>query len=309
MGEMIRTTTGDRPAEDFGVVLFHEHLHFSQDFLARLRGDPSVSDFHFDDLGLLTREIVAARDSGVTAIVDAGHDDMGRDLRIVRTLAERSGMPVVLGGGFYLQRIYPARVSEQTEDELATKMLAAAAEEGWGILGEIGTSATITQDERKVLRAVAAVHRATGLSIITHTEREGHAALEQLAILEDAGVDPARVVIGHLGGLPDVSVHRRVIARGASVGFDRVSRGHDPADDLRQARQVAALADAGGLDRILVSGDQGSRREDLVSSGGPGYAKPWTIFAPTLARVGMSDADIHAIFVDNPRRLLAFTPR
>lgn len=295
--------------EDFGVVLFHEHLHFSQDFLARLRNEPPVPEFHFDDVELLTREIVAAGDAGVTAVVDAGHDDMGRDLRVVRALADRSGMPVIIGGGFYLQRIYPPRISEQTEDELAAEMLATATREGWGVLGEIGTSATITPDERKVLRAVAAVHRATGLSIITHTEREGHAALEQLAILEDAGADPGRIVIGHLGGLPDISIHRRIIARGASVGFDRVSRGNDPADDVRQARQVAALVDAGGLDRILVSGDQGSRREDLVSTGGPGYAKPWTVFAPTLARVGMSPADINAIFVDNPRRLLAFTPR
>ncbi|MDR2567276.1 MAG: hypothetical protein LBC97_14680 [Bifidobacteriaceae bacterium] len=309
MGSVIRTTAGDRPPEEFGVVLFHEHIHYSQDFLVRLRGDPPAPGFHLDDLGLMEGEMLSARDAGVTLIVDAGHDDMGRDVGVVRTLAERTGMPFVLGGGFYLQQVYPPRVAQRTEGELTAEMLKAAAEERWGILGEIGTSGTITADERKVLRAVAAVQRASGLSIITHTECEGLAALEQLAVLEDAGADPARVVIGHLGGLPDISVHERIVARGASVGFDRVSRENNPADDIRQARQVSALAEAGWLDRIFVSGDQGSLVGDLVASGGPGYAKPWTIFARALAHVGMSDAEIQAIFVDNPRRLLAFTPQ
>jgi phosphotriesterase-related protein len=309
MAEIIRTTAGDRRPEDCGVMLFHEHLHFTQDFLARLRADPAVADFHFEDIELLTREILAARAAGVTAMVDAGHDDMGRDLGVVKELARRTGLWVILGGGYYLQRLYPPSVSQLSAEQLADDLLAAAQQEGWGTLGEIGTSATITADEHKVLRAIGAVHRATGLSVITHTEREGLAALDQLTALEAAGVDPTRLVIGHLGGLPDTVVHRRIMARGAWVGFDRVSRGHDAADDQRQARQIADLVERGGLGHILVSGDQGSRRADLVVAGGPGYAKPWTVFAPALSQVGLSPAEIRTIFVDNPRRCLAFTPR
>jgi phosphotriesterase-related protein len=310
MAAIIRTTAGDRPPEEFGIVLFHEHIHYSQDFLVRLRGDTPAPYFHLDDVELMESELIAAHDSGVTLMVDGGHNDMGRDIGFIRNLAERTGMPVVLGGGFYLQKVYSPRIAQLSEEELVTELLTTAAEEGWGVLGEIGSSGVITQDERKVFRAVAAAHRASGLSIFTHTEVEGLAACEQLDIFEDAGADLARVVIGHLGGLPDTLLHERILAHGANVGFDRVSRGeNDPADDLKQARQIAALVEAGWLSRIFVSGDQGSLLSDLIVSGGPGYAKPWTVFAPILASVGLSQAEIRTIFVDNPLRLLAFSPR
>jgi phosphotriesterase-related protein len=310
MADIIRTITGDRSPGDFGIMLFHEHIHFSKGFLSKVRGDEPVGGFHLDDIDLVVSEIESAKRAGVTLIVDGGHDDMGRDLGIVRTVSERTGMPIVVGGGYYLQKVYPSRIAESSVESLADEMHAAAQAEDWGILGEIGTSERITPDERKVLQAVARVQRETGLAIITHTEREGLCALEQLSIMEDAGADPARIVIGHLGGMPNTSVHQQILSRGAGVGFDRVSRSENPpGDDLRQARQVADLVGAGWLDHIFVSGDQGSLLDDLIVSGGPGYAKPWTVFGVALTQAGLTYDQIQTIFVDNPRRLLAFTPR
>jgi hypothetical protein len=56
-------------------------------------------------------------------------------------------------------------------------------------------------------------HRETNLPIFTHTGIPGKAALEQLDILEDVGVKPQRVVIGHLGNLVDanVQVHKAIM--------------------------------------------------------------------------------------------------
>jgi predicted metal-dependent phosphotriesterase family hydrolase len=51
----------------------------------------------------------------------------------------------------------------------------------------------------------------------------GKGALEQLDVLESVGVHPARVAIGHLGGIadPDARVQKTICKRGAFVGFDR----------------------------------------------------------------------------------------
>jgi predicted metal-dependent phosphotriesterase family hydrolase len=59
-----------------------------------------------------------------------------------------------------------------------------------------------------------------------------------------------------------------------------------------------ALIEAGFADHILVSGDA-SRS----------YARPLTVFLPKLRAVGASDAVLHRITVDNPRRFLAFVPK
>jgi len=61
-----------------------------------------------------------------------------------------------------------------------------------------GTSLNaITLVEETCLRGAARAHRATGAPLTTHTER-GTMAPEQLAILREERVDPARVIVGHL---------------------------------------------------------------------------------------------------------------
>ena len=79
------------------------------------------------------------------------------------------------------------------------------------------------------------------------------ASLEQLDILEDAGVKPNRIVIGHLGNLIDPSVqgHKAICKRGAFVGFDR------PAGviDDSQVPMIMALIKEGFADNLLFSFD------------------------------------------------------
>ena len=82
-----------------------------------------------------------------------------------------------------------------------------ADEDVLGVFGEIGSWDEITADERKVFRAVGRAHLATNLPIFTHTGIPGKSALEQLDILEDQGVKPERVLIGHLGNLVDTNVY------------------------------------------------------------------------------------------------------
>jgi predicted metal-dependent phosphotriesterase family hydrolase len=122
------------------------------------------------------------------------------------------------------------------------------------------------------------------------------AAIEQLDILEDAGVDPKRVCIGHLGNLndPNVYVHKTICSRGGFVGFDRQGGN----GDANVVPLVIALLDAGFADRVLISGDA-SR----------GYARPVTSFLSKLKAAGADDATLQRIMVDNSRRFLAFVPK
>ena len=90
-----------------------------------------------------------------------------------------------------------------SEDQILQALIRQVDEDSSGAFGEIGSWDEITRDERKVFRAVGRAHVATNLPIFTHTGIPGKSALEQLDILEDAGVEPDRVVIGHLGNLVD----------------------------------------------------------------------------------------------------------
>jgi predicted metal-dependent phosphotriesterase family hydrolase len=248
------------------------------------------------DVDLMAEELAAARREGVACLVDAGHPDMGRDLDFVRQASLKSGLPVVAGAGFYSQPFYPKEVSAMSEEQLVQALIKQADDAPAGAFGEIGSWDEITADERKVFRAVGKAHVATNLPIFTHTGIPGKSALEQLDILEDAGVKPDRVVIGHLGNLVDanVYVHKALCRRGAYVGFDRQGGN----GDAQQVPLVMALIEAGFADHLMFSSDA-SR----------GYGKTLTAFVPKLKAAGASDEILHRIVVDNPRRFLAFVPK
>jgi phosphotriesterase-related protein len=245
---------------------------------------------------LMAQELRDAQHAGVACILDASLEGAGMDLKFIRDAARMSGLPVVKGAGFYTQPFYPKELAGMSESQLTAALIRQADEYPAGAFGEIGSWDDITALERRVFRAVGRAHLATNLSIFTHTGIPGKSALEQLDILEDAGVDPRRVAIGHLGNLtdPNLYVHKAVCRRGAYVGFDRQGSPRDAA----VVPLVMGLIEAGFADHILISGDAFR-----------GYARPITVFAPKLKAAGVDDATLHRITVDNPRRFLAFVPK
>ena len=131
---------------------------------------------------------------------------MGRDINFLRQVSMKSGLPIVAGAGFYTQPFYPKEIATMSEEQIVQALIKQVETDPVGVFGEIGSWDDITADERKVFRAIGKAHVATNLPIFTHTGIPGKSALEQLDLLEDAGVNPNRVVIGHLGNLVDANV-------------------------------------------------------------------------------------------------------
>jgi phosphotriesterase-related protein len=323
-GAIIRTVLKDYAPEELagGATLFHEHFQLAADFGAKFgaataaaraanglppapargggpgrgAGTPAPPDI-MHDVDLMTAEVKKAATEGTIAcIVEAGHAEMGRDVNFVRQVAMKSGVPIVIGGGYYSQPWYPTEIPAMSEDQIFKALIKQVDDDVVGAFGEIGSWDEISKDERKVFRAVGRAHVATNIPIFTHTGIPGKSALEQLDIFEDAGVDPRHVVIGHLGNLvdPGVTVHKQLCRRGAFVGFDRQGGNND----AQQVPMVMALIEAGFADHLMFSADASS-----------GYAKTVTVFLPKLKAAGATDEVLHTIMYDNPRRFLAFVPK
>jgi phosphotriesterase-related protein len=331
-GAVIRTLLKDYRPEELGggATLFHEHMSLGPDFLVRFRqyaaeaqavnrppnAAPSAGqgvvlpppDLSFmRDLALLTEELAIAKREGIACIVDGGHSDMGRDIGVLRQLSSASGMPIVAGGGFYTQPYYPREIGTMSEEQIAQALVEQVEADPIGAFGEVGSWDYMTKDERKVFRAIGRAHLATNVPIFTHTGIPGKSALEQLDILEDVGVDPRHVVIGHLGNLldPNTEVHRAICRRGAFVGFDRQG---GPNDDP-VVPIVMSLIDAGYADNLLFSSDFSNANALKRNNKEMGYAKTLTVFVPKLKKAGASDEVLRQIMNDNPRRFLAFVPK
>jgi phosphotriesterase-related protein len=338
-GAIIRTILKDMAPEELagGATLFHEHMSVAPDFMTRWvaynrairapaagaapgRGTappgqnpattpapapPANQPFFMEDIDLMVDELKAAKAEGVACLVDGGHEDMGRKLENLKLISERSGLPIVAGGGFYSQPFYPPEIATMSEDQIAQEIIKRANTQPIGALGEIGTWDEMTPDERKVFRAVSKAHLETNLPIFTHTNY-GKGAIEQLDVFESMGVNPAHVCIGHVGGLrdPEAEVPKAICKRGAFVGFDRQGGN----GDAPNVPQVKALIDAGYAGNLLFASDL-SGAAQLKHNGGAGYAKTVTVFVPKLREAGVKEEVLHGILVDNSRRFLAFVPR
>ncbi len=305
----IQTVLGPIEPADLGVTLMHEHtLVDAWEWGGRLGYDSTV-----DDEELLVEELAFYRDAGGSALVDVTPIGLRRDPAGMRRLAEATGLHIIMGCGWYRERVYPAYIHELSTNALAD-LLVKELEEGVeggirpGIIGEIGTERFhVTPAEEKVFRAAARAQRATGATVTTHTTHFGDLAHEQMDILLEEGVPPERIVIGHLGERRGVKGELAIAERGVYVEIDHVGRpasaGTQP--EWRRARNVAELVQAGYLERVLISMDI-CANSLLRWNGGHGFDYLLTTFVPLLREEGLTEEEIRIILVDNPIRVLDF---
>jgi predicted metal-dependent phosphotriesterase family hydrolase len=175
-----------------------------------------------------------------------------------------------------------------------------------GIIGEIGVHKPwISAQEERVFRACGRAARATGMAVTTHAVMSP-VGLRQLDILEDAGADPARVVIGHSDSYPNLDHWLAIVARGASIECDFLGMSFTPMErkgEPRVIELIVRMLERGFGDRVLLSQDVCDNSQ-LVFYGGNGYAYLQEVFLPRLRDRGVSDAEIQRITVENPRRIL-----
>lgn len=301
----LQTVTGAIDASALGLTLIHEHLLV--DFVGAAEVHPSRYDAD-DVFRRVLPHLVSLKARGAATLVECTPAYLGRDPRLLRRLAEASGLQILTNTGYYganLDRHLPPHAFTETAEALAGRWT-----EEWrdGIDGtgikpafmKIGVDAgPLSAVDAKLVRAAAITHAATSLPIASHTGN-GVAALQQLDLLESEGVRLSSFIWVHAQGEHDTTMHVRAATRGAWVSFDGIS---DTSVD-RHVALVRQMTAAGHLDRVLVSHDAGWYR---VGEAGGGHFRPFdtlfTRFMPAFRAAGATDADMRQLLEVNPRRV------
>jgi phosphotriesterase-related protein len=261
-----------------------------------------------DDPARSLAELEDAYNVGLRAIVDVTTADVGRDVVAATWVAQRSPVHLILVTGQHNDAYAAPDVGNESIDGIAARYVRELVE---GIDGTavkagaivVGTSLDrITAVEDRVLRAAARAHLATGAPISTDAER-GTMALQQIAVVREEGVDPRRVIVGHLDAVLDEAQLRRVLETGAFVSFDRIGQASG-ASDRDRAAMVNRLVAAGYAARLLLSGDLGRRSYLKAYGGGPGWSYLVEQFPLVLMDAGLDAPTVRRLFVDNPARAL-----
>ncbi len=304
------TVQGPVDPSTLGFILPHEH---TQCALWHIQDRWDYWELTPDEPVIL-QELAWFKEVGGTALADLTLPGIGRNPAWLLRISELSRLPIVMGGGWYRTAYYPpeALIEKRSVDSLADELVHDAnvgvGETGIriGILGEIGTDKPwVTPAEERVFRAVARCSRRTGLAISTHAVLSDVGAA-QMTILEEEGVDPGRVVIGHADSYPVLDHYLSLINRGASVEFDFLGMSFTPMEQYGEAKVMDLLLELlhrGHADRVLLSHDV-CHNSQLRHFEGNGYTYLSTTFLPRLRERGVSEAEIEQLTIANPRRVL-----
>src|SRR5690242_7684362 len=94
----IQTVRGAIPAESFGRALPHEHILCDFIGAEQTRRDRWKAD---EVVAALRPNLLQLKERGVTGFVDCTPAYIGRDPRILLTLAEQTGLHIVTNTGYY----------------------------------------------------------------------------------------------------------------------------------------------------------------------------------------------------------------
>jgi phosphotriesterase-related protein len=302
----VQSVSGPLAPGELGITQCHEHISID---IAHVTNDET---YRLNDVAVVGEDLRAAARAGLRTIVDVGTDGHRRSPEFLASAAKHSGLQVIAATGFWKEIVYPDYFDDSSVEEIADRLVAditvgmAGTPVRAGVIGELGTDAPgLTARSEKAFRASARAQQQTGVALITHTG-EGVAALDQLNLLLSCGVDPGRIVIGHVDCMDDVEMHSAIAASGAFVGYDRVGSLRYQADEVR-LRLATEMISRGYEKNIILSCDLATQRR-MRCQGEPGYAYLLQNFVPRLREAGVTEVTLHQILVENPKRLLTGAP-
>jgi phosphotriesterase-related protein len=341
-----QTVSGLVDGDRLGTTLVHEHLFYDASpyfkepalemekqqayqpvrldnlYLVRLNPFCNRDNLILQDEQLAVKEALLFKAAGGHTIVDVTMSkDLGRNPGGLATVARQTGLNIIMSTGYFEEAYHPPEVATMTEQQMTDGLIQditlGVADSGIkaGVIGEIGCSAPLTRNERKVLRCCAAAQNQTGAPISVHPGPADEVAFEISRVLKEAGADLGRVIIGHMDILNMCSTTcRKLMDAGCNIAFDNL--GHEgiskiphiaryfSTSDMNTITDIVNLIKDGYLKQILISHDAATK-ERLTNYGGTGYAHILRDIVPVMRIKGLSDAQIHALLVENPKRIIS----
>lgn len=186
----------------------------------------------------------------------------------MKKILDATGLQIICATGYYYEgegatSYFKLRQGLGTAEEEIYEMFKKEITEGIagtgikpGIIKLASSKDEITEYEKMFFSAAARVHQETGIVILTHTQ-EGTMGPEQARFLIELGVDPSKIIIGHMCGNLDPSYHKKVLDQGVRIGFDRfgIQVLVGAPFDHERVSTLMILLDDGYEDQILLSHD------------------------------------------------------
>jgi phosphotriesterase-related protein len=319
----VETASGAVDVSDLGRTLMHEHVfvlatEHVQNYGAAAWWD---EEERVQDAVAKLRAVVA---KGITTIVDPTVWGLGRYIPRIQRIAEQvPELNIIVATGLYCYDEVPHQyehrgpgllldVPEPMVEDFTRDIVEGIA--GTNVraafLKCVIEAKGLTPGVERIARAVARTHLETGAPITVHTSSAIQAGRLAVDLFGEEGVDLSKVVIGHAGDTNDVDYLMELADTGAILGMDRFGLDvYNPTAD--RVRTIAALCERGYADRMVLSHDAScfidywaGAHDHVMAAMAPNwhYQHITEDVLPALRELGVSDAQLDQMLVDNPRR-------
>jgi phosphotriesterase-related protein len=310
---------GPLDSASLGRVLMHEHIFLvDAEYVENYRPDWNEDQAVADAVEALD----GLKALGIDTIVDLTVLGLGRNIKRVARVAEKTGLNIIAATGAYtfdeaphgFEYWGPGLLADSATEPLVDCFVRDITEgmAGTGIKAGVLKCAIdapgLKAGVERVMRAVAKTHMITGAPISIHTAPMQETGLIVQQVMQEEGVDLEDVIIGHCGDSTDLDYLMRLADRGSILGMDRFGV-HFVCSTQDRTQTIVEMVKRGYADRMVLSHDCACWSDffptnEMYSQVMPehNYRHICTNVVPALRESGVSDADIDRMFVDNPRR-------
>jgi phosphotriesterase-related protein len=258
----------------------------------------------------------------VTTIVEPTAMLLGRNVDLLRRIAEETGLNIVTCTGIYTYDHLPHYFENRDADAMADLFVHDIEQ---GIQGTDIKAAFIkcaadepgvTENIEKVHRAAARASLKTGKPIMAHSRPASNTGPRQVEIFLEEGVAPEKIQIAHTGDTDDLGYIEGLLEKGVYIGLDRYGLPMFLPTDQRNTTTLALL-EKGYVERMFLAQDfvvaldwfPPEAVEGIVAGGLVEEDWSFTLLferiIPTLKEGGMTDEQLDTMLVANPARWLS----
>jgi len=266
------------------------------------------------------REVRGMIEAGGRTLVELSSGGLKPDPEGLAQIAAATGAHIVMGCGHYVHDYQDRHNDKRSVESFAREMIDQVFAGAWGspvrsgIIGEIGCQVPWTDLEKRVLRGAVIAQAETGAALNIHPGRQQDQPQEIAEFIKACGGDIERTIISHIDRtIFDETRLLRLADTGCVIEFDLFGQEQsfyswadiDMPNDAMRLKLIRSLIDRGHLGRIVISHDI-CYRTRLTSFGGHGYGHIFENVVPMMQHRGFSPAEIDALLIKNPKRLLTF---
>lgn len=313
---MINTVNGELSVEDLGITLMHEHITYA-DWAMR---ENFKSAYCQRDLIVeaAVKSFNKLKKYGVSTIVDGAVPNIGRDVSIDKEVSDRTGLNFIVSSGFYYQKeLY---LQYRTEDQIYN-LLNGEVKHGIGNTNIKPNIMKVASEDEGLTDYLKKIHRATGrvaaennIPIFCHHNPDTKSGLDIINTLEEVGVSPNKIIIGHAGDTNDLDYLINILNKGVYIGMDRFGYCDVSNNLINRVDTLVKLISKGYEKQLILSHDLSvfmglydnwdeSFIKNELFNPKVDYTFIFKQVIPKLKKLGVNSEKIQIMLKDNPQSI------